>query len=203
LHPELSKSDATMITFDTAISVQLKVAAVDLSQTARFCTNVKKKQYRAGCIDCVVVSLSGPGAGAQHFILPAADFNKLHEDDQKSYFTVRKWINVPTTVMYKIEQGQELRDATPTQWCRDLCAYNNAEPPALTSPPAAYLDEKYTDFWSKYFVDLNQWVQTAERLNVNKHLYCGVMWQHCCFGKKPNTAAAALVADWDRLLAAM
>jgi hypothetical protein len=203
LHPERSTSDATMLTFDTAIAVQFKCSKFALSPLASICSHVGNEQYREGSIDCVVISFSScPWAGSQHLILPAADFLEKGSDGNR-YFKVDTWIKVPTQQMYKVVEGQPLSSAQPTQWFADLCAHMQQDVPKLTFNREAHFEERDLQFWSKYYVDLDQWIQQAVRLGVDRHLYCGVLWQHYCRGKEPNTAAAQKVAEWDRLLAAM
>jgi hypothetical protein len=204
LHPEHSTSDATMITYDTAICVQFKCGKFDMSSMACFCSHVKRGHYRAGSIDCIVISFSScPGAGSQHLILPAVDFLKEHDDGVR-YFDVPNWIQVPVKVLYDAEEGDLLSTMQPSKWFSDLCTHMQLpEVPVLKSNREPYVEERITQFWANYYVDLAVWIEQADRLNVKRHVYCGVLWQHYCFGKAPHTAAAAKVAEWDRLLASM
>jgi hypothetical protein len=212
LHPEHSTSDATVITHvnGKAISVQFKAGSPNMSGPLRWCTHVGHKQYHDGAIDCIVFSLFGcPGSGTQHLILPACDFVKKHDDDNECYFTVPNWIHTPIAVMYQTSQGQQLqqlREVKPTPWFEDLCEHLGKDPPALASfsrQREAWKEQEYEQLWSNYYVDLELWVQAADRLHVNRHKYCGYMWEHYCFGKQPNTAVAKQIAVWDQRLATM
>jgi hypothetical protein len=209
LHPELSISDATMVThnFGKAIVVQFKAGSPDFSQPLRWCTHVGRKQYLGTALDCIVFSLFGcPGSGTQHLILPKCEFLQVHEDDNQAYFTVPNWIHTPVEVMFEAARGVQLTEAAATPWFEAVCRHAGVEVPALASYSRqrdAWKEGVYAKLWASCFVDLEQWVQAADKLRVHRHRYCGLMWEYYCLGKQPDTAVGKQVAVWNQRLATM